>query len=89
MQRLFGFDYRFEAYVPAPKRIYGYFVLPILERERFVARCDAKLHRDRGELEIKGLWWEAGVRLTPTRREAVRLALDGLAQWLGARLVAD
>lgn len=89
LQRLFGFDYRFEAYVPAPKRIYGYFVLPILERERFVARCDAKLHRDRGELEIKGLWWEAGVRLTPTRREAVRLALDGLAQWLGARLVAD
>lgn len=84
--RLFGFDYRFEAFVPASQRVYGYFVLPILERERFVGRCDAKRHRDQGVLELKGFWWEGGVRPTATRREAIKKALARLAAWLGTEL---
>ena len=82
--RRFGFDYRFEAFVPEPKRRYGYFVLPILEGDRFVGRLDPKLHRDRGLLEIKGLWWEPGVKATKSRKQNLEEALERLAAFLGA-----
>ncbi|MDR3682091.1 MAG: crosslink repair DNA glycosylase YcaQ family protein [Geothrix sp.] len=82
--RRFGFDYRFEAFVPEPKRQYGYFVLPILEGDRLVGRLDPKLHRDRGLLEIKGLWWEPGVKATKARLRSLDGALERLAAFLGA-----
>ncbi|MFN8010997.1 MAG: crosslink repair DNA glycosylase YcaQ family protein [Holophagaceae bacterium] len=82
--RLFGFDYRFEAFVPEPKRRYGYFVLPILEGERLVGRLDPKLHRDRGVLEVKGLWWEPGVKATKARKQGLEAALARLAAFVGA-----
>lgn len=82
--RRFGFDYRFEAFTPEPKRAYGYYVLPILEGERLVGRLDPKLHRERGLLEVRGLWWEPGVRPTQARRRALADALGRLAAFLGA-----
>ena len=82
--RRFGFDYRFEAFVPEPKRRYGYFVLPILEGERLVGRLDPKLHRDRGLLEIRGLWWEPGVKASKARKRALEEALERLAVFAGA-----
>ena len=82
--RRFGFDYRFEAFVPEPKRRYGYFVLPILESDRLVGRLDAKVHRDRGLLEIKGLWWEPGVKATKARRRGLDEALERMAVFVGA-----
>jgi hypothetical protein len=82
--RRFGFDYRFEAFVPEPKRAYGYYVLPILEGDRLVGRLDPKLHRDRGELEVRGLWWEPGVRPTKARLRALDAALGAFAAWAGA-----
>ena len=82
--RRFGFDYRFEAFVPEPKRQYGYFVLPILEGDRLVGRLDPKLHRDRGLLEIKGLWWEPGIKATRARRRSLDEALERLAAFVGA-----
>jgi len=85
--RRFDFDYRFEAFVPEPKRQYGYFVLPILEGDRLVGRLDPKLHRDRGLLEIKGLWWESGVRPTQARKRALTEALERLATFVGAEAI--
>jgi hypothetical protein len=82
--RLFGFDYRFEAFVPGAKRRHGYYVLPVLEGERLVGRLDAKLERDRGTLVVKGLWWESGVRETATRGKLLASALDRLARLTGA-----
>ncbi|HTL97326.1 MAG TPA: crosslink repair DNA glycosylase YcaQ family protein [Holophagaceae bacterium] len=82
--RRFGFDYRFEAFVPEPKREYGYFVLPILEGERFIGRLDAKTHRDQGLLEVRGLWWEKGVKATKARVAALDEALAKLAVFVGA-----
>lgn len=81
--RRFGFDYRFEAFVPEAKRRHGYYVLPLLEGERLVGRLDPKLHRDQGILEIRGLWWEPGVEATPARRKALRAALDGFLEGVG------
>jgi hypothetical protein len=85
--RRFGFDYRFEAFVPEPKRQFGYFVLPILEGGRLVGRLDPKLHRDRGLLEIKGLWWEPGIKATKARQRALDAALEGLAGFVGAEAI--
>ncbi len=82
--RRFGFDYRFEAFVPQAKRQFGYFVLPILEGDRLVGRLDPKLHRDRGVLEIKGLWWEPGISVTKARRRSLLDALEQLAGFVGA-----
>lgn len=82
--RRFGFDYRFEAFVPEAKRRFGYFVLPLLEGDRLVGRLDPKLHRDQGLLQIKGLWWEAGVKLTQVRRRSLEAALERLAAFTGA-----
>jgi hypothetical protein len=83
--RLFGFDYRFEAFVPEAKRQHGYYVLPILEGEALVGRLDPKFHRARGVLEIKGLWWEKGVRGTKARNAALRKAVEDLAARIGAK----
>ena len=82
--RLFNFDYRFEAFVPGQHRKHGYYVLPILEAERLIGRLDPKLHREKGLLEVKGLWWEPKVKETKGRRAALEAALDRLAKQTGA-----
>jgi uncharacterized protein len=77
---LFGFDHRLEIYVPQQKRIWGYYVLPILHGERFVARADLKV--DDGRLRVLALHEEPG-RRAPS---AIRKALGQLARWRGASL---
>jgi uncharacterized protein YcaQ len=84
-RRLFGFDYRFEAFTPAAKRRYGYYVLPILRGEDLVGRCDLKLHRKQGVLEVKGLWWEEGRGTTKREHGMFSAAIERLAAFLGAR----
>lgn len=58
LKSLFEFDYKLECYVPAPKRRYGYFCLPILWGEQFVARLDAKAQREEGTLLVHTLTFE-------------------------------
>jgi len=60
-EQLWGFRQRLEAYLPAPKRTWGYFCLPILHRDRFVGRFDPKLERKTGVLRIKTLYLEQGI----------------------------
>lgn len=83
-RRLFGFDYTLEVFVPAAKRKYGYYVLPVLEGERVVARLEPKLDRERGVLEVSRVWWEPGVRATKTKRAELGRALDAYAAFAGA-----
>lgn len=75
-QRFFGFDYRFEAFVPAPKRVWGYYVLPMLERDRLIGRIELKAHRDRGALEVRGFWLEPGVRPAKARLAKVDAEIE-------------
>ena len=87
-RRIFGFDYSVEIWVPAAKRKYGYFVLPILEGERFTGRLDAKVDRAGDRLSVLGLWWEPGVEATPARRRRLERALHTLARFAGVSGVA-
>ncbi|MBW2314767.1 MAG: YcaQ family DNA glycosylase [Deltaproteobacteria bacterium] len=82
--RLFGFEYSFEAFVPAPKRRFGYYVLPLLEGDRFVGRLDPKFERDHGELVVRRVWWEPGVQPTRARKRALADAADRFAEQIGA-----
>ncbi|WP_374349497.1 winged helix-turn-helix domain-containing protein [Chitinimonas sp.] len=80
---LWDFDYRIECYTPAPKRQYGYFVLPILSRNRLVGRLDAKAHRQIGVFEVKSLHLETGVRISQRLVNDVNAAIARLALWHG------
>lgn len=78
---LFGFDYTLECYTPQPKRRYGYFVLPILQRGRLIGRLDAKAHRADGRFEIKTLFLEAGVAIDGRLAADLAQALRECAAW--------
>ena len=81
---LFGFDHRLEIYVPAAKRRWGYYVLPILHGERIVARADLRVDRD-GDVPVMRV---LALHHEPGRRAArsVERALQSLARWRGAVL---
>ncbi|HVE92820.1 MAG TPA: crosslink repair DNA glycosylase YcaQ family protein [Actinomycetota bacterium] len=85
-KRLFGFDFSFEIYVPAPERRYGYYVLPFLLRDRLVARVDLKSDRKRSTLLVQAAFGEAG---TAPKEVAAELAreLGLMAGWLGLERV--
>ena len=78
-EALWGFRYRLEMYVPAAKREYGYYVLPILHGDRLVGRIEPVFDRKTRKLAVRGLWWEPG-------QKPLDLAepLASLAAFLGA-----
>lgn len=84
---LFGFHYRIEVFVPEPKRIWGYYVFPVMEGAGPVGRIDVKAFRDAGVLRVKAFWPEAGVTLTKVRRAKLEAELGRLAVFSGCERV--
>ncbi len=81
---VFGFTYRWEVYVPAAKRKYGYYTMPILAGDRLIGRMNPLLDRDTGRLIVNLLHLERGVTPTHRLRAAMRDALEGFAHLHGA-----
>jgi hypothetical protein len=83
---LFGFDYVWELFLPPAKRRWGWYVLPIVFRDRFVGRIEPRIDRDRARVEVLGAWWDDG--FTPRRAEgfvdAMRHALHAYLRFAGA-----
>ena len=78
---LFDFDYQIECYVPKAKRKYGYFCLPILRGNRFVARLDAKADRKTGVFHVMNLYLERRVRNSEAFLSALRAELKRFARF--------
>lgn len=81
-ERLFGFRYRLEIYTPPDKRLYGYYVLPFLHRERIAARVDLRAERALNRLAVHAVHEEAQ-GLDEEGMQALALSLRRLADWLG------
>ncbi|MFD1746635.1 winged helix-turn-helix domain-containing protein [Rhizobium helianthi] len=86
-ERLFGFNYRIEIFVPEPKRQYGYYVFPLLEGNRLIGRIDMKAERKAGVLAVKRLWLEPGVKLSTGRMARLEAELTRLARFTGVETV--
>ena len=80
-ERLFGFRYRIEIYVPRPQRVHGYYVLPFMLDGELVGRVDLKAHRSDGHLEVRGSFAEPG---TDPERVAAAMGADvrSMAEWM-------
>jgi uncharacterized protein YcaQ len=79
--RLFDFHYRIEIYTPAPKRVYGYYVLPVLIDDRIPARLDLKSDRQAGVLRVQAAWAEPS--LLPADVPRIADLLRTAAAWQG------
>jgi uncharacterized protein YcaQ len=84
---LFDFDYRLECYTPEPKRVHGYFVLPILCGGELIGRLDAKAHRAQGVFEVRALFAQPETVWNEVQVESVAKAIADFAAWHGTPVV--
>lgn len=87
LKRLFGFDYRIEIFVPADKRIWGYYVFPILEGDRLVGRIEAKADRQNSTLNVYNLWHEPKVKWRQARHGKLLSELDRFARFVNLETI--
>lgn len=84
---LFNFDYKWEVYTPEPQRKFGWYVLPVLFGDRFVARVEPRFNKKTKVLELVNWWWEDGVKPDAAMKKAFRGCLKDFMAYLGAKEV--
>lgn len=82
--RVFGFDYKIEIYVPEPKRIFGYYSLPLLHNGELIARLDLKSNRQQKTLQVQSSWAEES-KVSKFPSGAVTKHLGLIAKWQGLK----
>ena len=88
LSRLFAYDYQIECYVPASKRKFGYFCLPLLRGAAFLGRLDAKADRAAGILRIENFHWEPSVKSHSRHFGAVKTAIEKFALFNSCREIS-
>ncbi len=86
-ERLFGFHYRIEVFVPEPKRKYGYYVFPLLKGRRLIGRIDMKAFREQDCLVVRAVWPEKGVRWSAAKTTQLESELARVARLAGVTRV--
>ncbi|QHQ35445.1 winged helix-turn-helix domain-containing protein [Algicella marina] len=85
-ERLFGFHYRIEIFVPEAKRKYGYYIFPVLQGDRLIGRLDTS--RKGSTLLVRAFWPEAGVRMAKARIAGLEAELERVRAIAGVDGVA-
>jgi len=85
IEAVFGFRYRWEIYVPAARRQFGYYVLPMIRGDRFIGRVEAVVEKRSHTLTVRHVWLEPGVRRSVALEKAVHGALVRLARFNDCR----
>lgn len=87
LKRLFGLDYKIEIFVPAAKRVYGYYVYPMLEDDRFIGRIELKADRKAGVLRVHQIWPEPKTKWTSARKQKLDSELVRLTRFIGVNRI--
>ena len=87
IRKIFDFDYSWEIYTPKEKRIYGYYVLPLLYGDRLVGRIEAR--KENGIMKIANIWFEKDIKRTRRILQAVRKRMKGFSRFNGCIYVED
>lgn len=82
--QLFEFSYVWEVYKPVADRLYGYYVLPVLYGDRFIARFEPGMDKKSGAVIIKRWWWEPGINQTKTLHKDLLRCFHRFLKFLGA-----
>jgi len=83
VEELFDFHYRWEVYKPVAERRYGYYVLPILYGDRFVARFEPGRDKETGALMVKNWWWEVGITPSEEMKRDLAQCFQRFLRYLG------
>lgn len=83
IKALFNFEYTWEVYKPQQERQFGYYVLPVLYGDTFIARFEPKFNKKEQQLDIINWWWEDNVRVTKTIKKEIEKALKQFMNYLG------
>lgn len=84
IEQIFGFQYTWEVYVPAAKRKYGYYVLPVLYKNQLIARFEPEYNKKEKILTIKNWWWEDDIKKSDRLMSKVKKAIVQFGRFLGA-----
>ena len=89
IKELFNFEYTWEVYTPAVKRKFGYYVLPVLYKNQFVARFEPEPNRGKTPVQIKNWWWEPDIKITDEMITAIENAFCRFSKFLGVEMMDE
>ena len=89
IKELFDFEYTWEVYTPAAKRKFGYYVLPVLYKNQFIARFEPEPNRGKTPLQIKNWWWEPDIKITEEMLTAISDTFERFSRFLGVEMMEE